>query len=313
MTVALVTGGAGFIGSHLCERLLAEGVRVVAVDDLSTGRLANLGEARGYGAQFTFYNVDVRAEGLRAILERHRPDVLFDLAARREERGAPDPAAEASVSVMGLLNLLEGAAAIGVRKVVYASSSAVYGHQRRLPVREAAVGTSRPTTAGGIGKKLAEDHLRFYERYRGLDYTILVIATVFGPRRDPDNDPGAIGAFARSMLLGEQPVIFGDGGQTRDFVFVDDVVHALALAVDRGSGRTVNVGTGVETSVTGVCRLLADLVGFRGEPRHAPPTPGEPRRMVLDIGAAEQEIGWRPWTHLEDGLAETVSSLRDYV
>jgi UDP-glucose 4-epimerase len=308
VTVALVTGAAGFVGSHLCARLLAEGHRVVGIDDLSTGRLANLAEARSYGSRFTFYSLDVLAEGLPVLVERHRPEVLFHLAWRREPRSGLDALAQARVGVMGLVAVLEAAARAAVRKVVFASSAAVYGEPRRLPVTEAALAGARPRTAGGVAKRAAEDYLRFYRRFRGLDFVSVVLPTVYGPGQDPSG--AVVAAFASAMLAGEPPVVFGDGGQTRDFLFVDDAVHALALAAERGHGLTVNVGTGVETSVRALFHLLASVTGFRGAPRSAPAPAGEVRRMALDASLARQELGWKPWTHLEDGLRETVAFLK---
>jgi UDP-glucose 4-epimerase len=308
----LVTGAAGFIGSHLCDRLLAEGRRVVGVDDLSTGRIANLAEARSYGKQFTFYNVDIRAEGVGKIFERHRPAVVMHLAAQAGVRPSlEDPVKDASINVMGTLNLLECAVTAEAKKIVFASSGGtVYGEPRRLPVREAAIGGSHPQSPYGISKKVTEDYLRFYERYRGLDFTALALANVYGPRQDPFGEAGVIAIFAGKMLAGETPAIFGDGNQTRDYVFVDDAVHAFALAMDRGSGRLINIGTGLETSVNGLYRMLGEITGFVSDPDYGSLPPGELRRISLDPSLAEQEIGWRPWTHLEDGLRETVAYLK---
>ncbi|HXF57579.1 MAG TPA: NAD-dependent epimerase/dehydratase family protein [Actinomycetota bacterium] len=308
MTTALVTGAAGFIGSHLCDRLLGEGRRVVGVDDLSTGRLANLVEARAYGSRFTFYNVDVLAEGLPGLFERHRPEVVFHLAAPRASPFELEAVRHARAGVLGLLSVLEAAARAGARKVVFASSAAVYGEPRRLPVREAALAGARPTTAAAVSKRAAEDYLRFYQRHRGLDFVSVVLPTVYGPRQDPSG--GVVGALASAMLEGVAPAVAGDGAQTRDFLFVDDAVHALALAADRGHGLTVNVGTGVETSIRELFDLLARVTGYRGAPKPAPPPPGDLRRMALDATLARRELGWKPWTHLEDGLRETVAYLR---
>jgi UDP-glucose 4-epimerase len=307
-----VTGVAGFIGSHLCDRLLAEGRRVVGVDDLSTGRIANLAEARSYGKQFTFYNVDIRAEGLGKIFERHRPDVVMHLAAQAGVRPSlEDPIKDANINVMGTLNLLECAVAAETKKIVFASSGGtIYGEPRRLPIREAAIGGGHPQSPYGISKKVTEDYLRFYERYRGLDFTALALANVYGPRQDPFGEAGVIAIFAGKMLAGEMPTIFGDGNQTRDYVFVDDAVHAFALAMDRGSGRLVNIGTGLETSVNGLYRMLGEITGLVGDPEYGPLPAGELRRISLDPSLAEQELGWRPWTHLEDGLRETVAYLK---
>ena len=310
MTTILVTGGAGFIGSHLCDRLLAEGHRVVAVDDLTTGRIANLSEARSYGGEFTFFNMDIRAEGLLSLFERHRPEVVMHLAAQASvSTSVEDPVSDASVNVMGLLNVMECGSRTGVRKVVYAASGGtLYGEPLKLPIRETASG--RPVSPYGISKKAGIEYLSFYERYRGVAYTAVALANVYGPRQDPNGEAGVISIFASKMLSGEAPTIHGDGNQTRDYVFVDDTVHAFALAAERGDGRIVNVGTALETSVNGVFRLLADITGFTGEPAFGPARPGDLRRNALDPALAGQVLGWRPWTHLEDGLAETVSFMR---
>lgn len=312
MTSFLVTGGAGFIGSHLCDRLLAEGHRVTAVDDLSTGRIANLGEARGYGQEFSFFNMDVRGDGVFALFERSRPEVVMHLAAQPGVRPSlTDPVLDASVNVMGTLNLLECCVRSGVRKIVYAASGGtIYGEPRKLPARESAAQGSHPLSPYGVSKKVAVDYLAFYQRYRGIDFTALALANVYGPRQDPSGEAGVVAIFASSMLSGVAPSIFGDGNQTRDYVFIDDVVHAFALAADRGSGRLVNVGTGLETSVNGLYRMIADLTGFTGEPAHGPSPRGELRRCALDASLAAELLGWRPWTHLEDGLSETVAYLK---
>ena len=310
MTTFLVTGGAGFIGSHLCDRLLAEGHRVVAVDDLSTGRIANLSEARGYGSEFTFFNMDVRADGLLSLFERHRPEVMMHVAAQAAvSTSVEDPVHDAAVNVMGLLNLMECCVKTGVRKVVYAASGGtLYGEPRKLPVKETAIG--RPVSPYGISKKVGIDYLAYYEREHGVAFTALALANVYGPRQNPDGEAGVVAIFASRMLVGQTPTIFGDGNQTRDYVFVDDVVHAFALAAGRGDGRLVNVGTGLETSVNGLSRLLAALSGFSGQPAQGPARPGDLRRSALDPSLAEEVLGWRPWTHLEDGLGETVAYLR---
>jgi UDP-glucose 4-epimerase len=312
LTTILITGGAGFIGSHLCDRLLAEGRRVIAVDDLHAGRIANLGEARGYGKEFTFYNMDIRNDGLRTLFERHRPEVVMHLAAQSGVRqSVEDPAFDASVNILGSLHVLECAYRTGARKVVYAASGGtIYGEPRRLPAKETAAAGSRPASPYGISKKVVEDYLRFYQRYRGLDFTALALANVYGPRQDPTGEAGVISIFSGKMLEGESPTIFGDGNQTRDYVFVDDVVHAFALAQDRGSGKLINVGTGLETSVNGLYRMLAEVTGFTGQPLYGQLPEGELRRNALDIGVAKEALAWHPWTHLEDGLKETVAFLR---
>lgn len=310
MTTILVTGCAGFIGSHLCDRLLAEGHRVVALDDLSTGRIANLSEARGYGNEFTFFNMDIRAEGLLSLFERHRPEVLIHLAAQAAVPSSiQDPVRDAAINVMGLLNLMECCVKTGVRKVVYAASGGtLYGEARKLPVKETASG--RPVSPYGISKKVGIDYLSFYERHHGIAFTALALANVYGPRQDPHGEAGVVAIFASTMLAGRAPTIHGDGNQTRDYVFVDDVVHAFALSAERGDGHLVNVGTGLETSVNGLYRMLAEITRFTGEPSYGPARPGDLRRNALDISIANDVLDWRPWTHLQDGLGETVAYLR---
>ena len=312
MTTVLVTGGAGFIGSQLADRLLAEGNRVVSVDDLSTGRIANLVDARGYGKEFSFFNMDVRSDGMMALFERHRPEVVFHLAAQSGVRpSVEDPVHDASVNIMGLLNVLEATIHVGGRKVIYAASGGtMYGEPRRLPVKESAAQGSRPLSPYGVSKKVGVDYLGFYQRYRGLDFTALALGNVYGPRQDPTGEAGVIAIFASKMLSGEAPAIFGDGNQTRDYVFIDDTVHAFVQAMDRGSGKIVNIGTGLETSVNHLYRLIAEITGFTGEPDHGPLPSGELRRIALDISSAPSAIAWKPWTHLEDGLKETVAYLR---
>jgi UDP-glucose 4-epimerase len=312
MSTVMVTGGAGFIGSHLCDRLLAEGHRVVTVDDLSTGRIANLGEARGYGRDFTFFNMDIRAEGVRSLFERHRPEVVMHLAANVSvRRSTDDPFFDASVNLLGLLNILECCSATGVRKVVFSSSGgALYGQQRKLPVTEKSASAAKPLSPYGVSKKVAEDYLRFYKSERGVDYTALALGNVYGPRQDPHGEAGVIAIFVDAMLRGDSPTVFGTGEQTRDYVFVDDVVHAFALAMGKGSGKLLNIGTAIETSVNDLCTALSKIVGYEGLVSHGPLPPGEVARISLDPTAAEASMGWRPWTHLEDGLRETVAYLR---
>jgi UDP-glucose 4-epimerase len=312
VSTVLVTGGAGFIGSHLADRLLAEGHRVISVDDLSTGRIANLVDARGYGKEFTFFNMDVRADGLLPLFERHRPEVVFHLAAQSGVRPSlDDPTLDASINVMGTLNVLECARKVEARKVVYAASGGtIYGEPRRLPVKETSAQGSHPLSPYGISKKVVVDYLGSFQRYRGLDYTALALGNVYGPRQDPHGEAGVIAIFASKMLADEAVTVFGDGNQTRDYVFIDDVVHAFVQASDRGSGKLVNVGTGLETSVNHIYRLLAEIIGYDREPEFGPLPPGELRRSALDIASAPNAIAWKPWTHLEDGLAETVAYLK---
>jgi UDP-glucose 4-epimerase len=308
----LVTGAAGFIGSHLCDRLLAEGRRVVGIDDLSSGKIANLAEARSYGKQFAFEHLDVRAEGLGALFERHRPEVVMHLAAQASVSvSTEDPLFDADVNVLGTLNVLQCAVRAGARKVVYAASGGtVYGEPRRLPAKETAAAGSHPTSPYGLSKKTGGEYLLLFERLKAIQHTQLALANVYGPRQDPHGEAGVIAIWSSRMLAGEPCTINGDGNQTRDFVFVADTVDAFSRSIDRGSGRLINVGTGLETSVNHLFRMLAEICGHDLEPALGGLPPGEVRQIALDIGLAEQELGWKPWTHLEDGLGETVAFLK---
>jgi UDP-glucose 4-epimerase len=313
MRTFLVTGAAGFIGSHLCDRLLADGKRVIGVDDLSRGSTANLLAAKTHGGRFIFYPIDIRAERLQAILDRHRPEVVMHLAAQSSVRASvADSVLDASINVVGLLNLLEGATRAGVRKVVFASSGGtIYGNQRQFPIKESARTGACALSPYGISKKVAEDYLTFFRRQRNLEYTVLALGNVYGPRQEPSGEAGVVAIFATKMILGQCPTIFGDGTQTRDYVFVDDAVHAFSLAAEAGSGLLLNIGTGVETSVNAIWRLLATTAGFTGHPVRGPLPPGEPWRVVLDNQLAATELRWQPRMGLEDGLKKTWAWLRD--
>lgn len=312
MTTYLVTGGGGFIGSHLCDRLLAEGKRVVAVDDLSTGKIANLAEARSYGHQFAFHTMDIRSGGLRALFEQYRPEVVMHLAAQASVSvSVKDPIRDAEINILGLLNLLECAAATGTSKVVYAASGGtLYGEPRSLPVKESARARASLASPYGISKAIGINYLDFYRRSRGLDFSALALANVYGPRQDPFGEAGVVAIFSVQMLSGQQPTIFGTGEDTRDYVYVDDTVHAFSLAAERGSGRVLNVGTGVETNVRALFRMMAAITGYRGKPAFGPPRPGDLHRNALDVQLAGRELGWKPWTSLKEGLRATIDSFR---
>jgi UDP-glucose 4-epimerase len=308
----LVTGGAGFVGSHLCDRLLAEGHSVVVVDDLATGREVNLADAFEHREAFTFTEMDVRTQGLLEVFTRHRPDVVMHLAAQAGVRPSlEDPDHDASVNVMGTLNVLRCASAVGSRKIVYAASGGtLYGEPASVPVRESAADGAHPESPYGISKKVVLEYLSFFSRQRGLDFTALALGNVYGPRQDPTGEAGVIAIFASSMLAGETPTIFGDGEQTRDYVYVEDTVEAFAAAMDRASGEIVNIGTGLETSVNALHAMLAEIVGSPSEPAYGPQPEGELRRIALDNSLAASVLGWSPRTDLSSGLARTVEHLR---
>ncbi len=311
---ALVTGGAGFIGSNLVDRLLAEGHAVDVVDDLSSGRLANLADARSDRAhEFRFHQLDVCDPKASELIERCRPDVVFHLAAQIDVRvSVSDPVRDARINVIGTLNVLEGARRAASRKVVFASSGGtIYGavDPEDLPVTEAH--PQHPVAPYGVSKKVATDYLHAYRELHQLEYTSLALANVYGPRQDPHGEAGVVAIFAGRLLAGEQCRIFGDGEQTRDYVYVDDVADAFVRAADRGSGLLCNIGTGVETSVNELYATMAANAGVATPAEHAPARTGELERSALDAGRAELHLGWQSFTSLAAGTARTLEHFRD--
>ena len=307
----LVTGGAGFIGAGLVERLLAEGEEVDVIDDLSTGSLANLGPARSMAdGRLSFHRLDIGHPGLADLVAARRPEMIFHLAAQADVRlSVENPAFDAEVNILGSLHLCQAALAAGTRKIVFAGSGGtLYGVPEVLPVRE--THTRRPVSPYGVAKKAVGDYLHYYKEIQGLDYTVLALANVYGPRQDPHGEAGVVAIFAGKLLAGEIPTIFGDGNQTRDFVFVDDVVDAFARARSGGSGLLANVGTGTETTVNDLFATMARLTGFAEPPVHAPARPGELQRSALDPALVSAELGWKPAHTLEDGLARTLDWFR---
>ncbi len=311
---AMVTGGAGFIGSTLVDRLLAEGWNVDAVDDLSTGSLGNLATARSQpDRRFSFHRIDVSSPGVVDLIAHRRPDVVFHLAAQADVRvSVARPVFDATVNILGTLNVCEGAIGAGVGKVVFAASGGtLYGSPDELPVREGQPQT--PESPYGVAKKAAGDYLYYYRQTRGLEYTALAMANVYGPRQDPHGEAGVVSIFAGNVLSHERPVIFGDGSQTRDFVYVDDVVDAFVRAVDKGGGLLMNIGTGVETSVQQLFDVMAKLAGFKQHARYEPPRTGEVQRSALDPSRAGIHLGWQPWTNLEEGVARTLEHFKGQI
>ena len=307
----LVTGGAGFIGSTLVDRLLAEDWRVDVVDDLSTGSLANLSDARSQpDRRFSFHRLDVSSPAVGDLIAHRRPDVIFHLAAQADVRvSVARPVFDATVNIIGSINVLEGAVAAGVSKIVFASSGGtIYGPSEELPTREGSA--QHPESPYGVTKKAVGDYLHYYREVRGLEYSALALANVYGPRQDPLGEAGVVAIYAGKLLNHERPTIFGDGEQTRDFVYVDDVVDAFVRATEKGNGLLCNIGTGTETSVQQLFDTMARLTGFKGQARYEPPRPGELRRNALDPGRAAIHLGWKPWTSLEEGLARTLEHFK---
>jgi len=306
---ALVTGGAGFIGSTLVDRLLDEGHEVVVVDDFSSGSHANLERARAeHGDRLTVIERDVRDPAVTADVVAAAPEVLFHLAAQADVRvSVADPVRDAEVNVIGLLRVLEGARQAGSRKVVFASSGGtIYGEPApaALPVVEEH--PQRPVSPYGVAKKVGGDYLFAYATLHGLDYVALALANVYGPRQDPHGEAGVVAIFAGRLLGGEACTIFGTGEQTRDYVYVDDVVDAFVRGADRGRD-IVNIGTGVETSVNALYAAMARAADVEAEAVYAPARLGELDRAALAIDRAATELGWSPQVALAEGVERTLA------
>jgi UDP-glucose 4-epimerase len=308
---ALVTGGAGFIGSTLADRLLAEGYDVDVVDDLSTGSLANLADARAQrSGRFRFHRLDIRAPAMVDLIIHRRPEIIFHLAAQADVRvSVARPGFDAEVNILGSLNVCQGALSAGTAKIVFAGSGGtLYGVPEDLPVREGH--PQRPVSPYGVAKKAVGDYLHYYREIHGLEYTVLALANVYGPRQDPHGEAGVVSIFARKLLDRERPTIYGDGEQTRDFVYVDDVVDAFHRSAEKAGGLIVNIGTGEQTSVQQLFDAMARLTGFKDPAHYAPARAGELQRSSLDPGRAAIHLGWRPWTPLDEGLRKTLEWFR---
>ncbi|MBF7081620.1 SDR family oxidoreductase [Desulfallas sp. Bu1-1] len=300
----LVTGGAGFIGSHIVDALVARGARTAVLDNLSTGRFENI------DPRVNFYKGDLRDENfVRDTLRAERPDYVIHQAAQIDVQASiDDPATDAAVNITGAINLLEACRACGVKKIIYASSAAVYGNPRYLPVDEEH--PLQPLSGYGISKHTVEHYLAVYRALYGLDYTVLRYANVYGPRQDATGEGGVVAIFTDRLLRGERPQIYGDGKQTRDFIFVGDVVEANLAALTRGSGGIYNVSTGMPTSVNELFETLREITGSDVTPEYHPPRPGDIKHSYLDEKAAAAGLNWRAARGLAEGLQETVKFYR---
>lgn len=295
----LVTGGAGFIGSHIVEAYIAAGHTVAVVDDLSSGKREHVPVA---GA---FYQMDIRNPELGSVFEAEQPDIVNHQAAQVSvPKAIADPVHDASVNIAGLVNVLEHARQHGVRKVVFASSCAVYGDPDELPIPEEH--PIHPRSPYGQSKWSGEHYLDLYRRLYRLNFTALRYANVYGPRQDPFGEAGVITIFVEQMLDGRRVTIDGDGHQTRDFVYVGDVATANLRALDLGDNQVYNISTGQAVTINQLFHTLRKVAGYHRDPRHGPPRPGDIRHSVLDPARAIRELGWRPTTSFEKGLAQTV-------
>jgi UDP-glucose 4-epimerase len=303
----MVTGGAGFIGSHIADAYLAAGHEVLVLDALiehGGGRRQNVAQ------RALFVHMDIRDESLARIFQEFRPDIVSHHAAQASVAiGSRDPAYDAQVNVVGLLNVLENSVRHGVQKVIYASSGAIFGTPEHLPMNERT--PQRPESPYGITKMVGEHYLRFFQAERGLDFTSLRYGNVYGPRQDPNGEAGVIAIFIGRFLAKTDVRIDSDGEQTRDYVYVGDVAAVNLAALERGSGGMYCIGTNKRTSVNQIYRALCDVSGFEAPIVHAPKRPGDARDAQFDYSLAKKELEWSPKTELHEGIGQTYGYFKD--
>ncbi len=302
----LVTGGAGFIGSHIADAYIDAGHDVVIIDNLSTGRKKNI------NPKATFIECDIRDDKVAEIFDQYQFDVVNHQAAQMDVRlSVKDPIYDARNNVIGFLNIVQNAAMHKVRKVIYASSGGVvYGEQDYFPADEEH--PQRPYCPYGVTKLIGEKYLFYYAMTFGLRYTAFRYANVYGPRQNPHGEAGVIAIFLEKLFRREEAVINGDGRQTRDYVYISDVVRANVAALEKADNEIINIGTGVETDVVEIFQQLNELTGANMPEKHGPAKPGEQRRSVLDVGKAKKVLGWTPRVDFRSGLQKTVEFFKSY-
>lgn len=295
----LVTGGAGFIGSNVVDAYINEGHRVIVLDDLSTGVRENV------NPKAEFYQLDIRSEEIMKIIQRHSIDVVNHHAAQMDvRRSVADPKFDASVNVLGGLNVFEAARECGVKKIIFSSTGgAIYGEQDHFPADEEH--PVRPLSPYGITKLVTEKYLFYYKEVYGIQYVVLRYANIYGPRQHPHGEAGVVAIFAKKMLQGEQPVINGDGKQTRDYTYVGDVVRSNLLALKYEGSNIFNIGTEIETDVNQLFLLLRGMLKPSCPEKHAPAKQGEQLRSVISYRKIQRELGWSPTVMLPEGLRMT--------
>ena len=303
----LVTGGAGFIGSHICDRLATAGHELVVLDDLSTGHIENLNPSA------RFYQMDLGSPWLDELFRIEKPEAVVHQAAQASvRRSVDDPVFDARVNVLGITALLQASVKHGVRRFLFASTGgALYGDADVTPTPEDY--PTLPVSPYGASKLAGEVYLRTFNALHGLSYVALRYANVYGPRQDPHGEAGVVAIFARRLLAGEPARINGDGRQTRDFVFVGDVAKANAIALESSEVGSFNVGTGKETDINTIFSILKRLAGSDQAEQHGPGLAGEQKRSVVDARRLKEKMGWAPATDLETGLAATVNYFRTQV
>ena len=297
--IILVTGGAGFIGSHIVDAYVNEGNKVIVIDDLSSGVRENV------NPKAEFHKLDIRSPEIEEIFQRRRIDVVNHHAAQMDvRRSVADPKFDASVNVLGGLNIFEAARKFDVKRVIFSSTGgAIYGEQDYFPADEEH--PVRPLSPYGITKLVTEKYLSYYKQVHGIDHVILRYANVYGPRQNPHGEAGVVAIFARKMLHGESPVINGDGKQTRDYTFVGDVVRGNLLALKSSGSNIFNIGTGIETDVNQLFQILRGWLNPACAENHGAAMQGEQRRSVITYKKIQRELGWSPTVELSEGLRQT--------
>ncbi|WIG97083.1 NAD-dependent epimerase/dehydratase family protein [Myxococcus sp. SDU36] len=300
----LVTGGAGFIGSHVCDEFLRGGHEVIALDDLSGGKRENLDPRVRLAVH------DIRSREASELIKSEKPDVLCHLAAQMDvRRSVDDPSFDADVNIRGMLNLLEAARVSGVKKVIFSSTGgAIYGEQDVFPAPESH--PTRPISPYGVSKASGELYLGYYRAQYGLPYVALRYANVYGPRQNPHGEAGVVAIFSQRLIANQGCTIFGEGKQTRDFVFGPDVARANRLAFEKDYVGAINIGTGVETDINRLYALLAEAAGSSVSVAHAPGKPGEQLRSCVDNALARKVLGWEPSVDVREGLRRTIEYFR---
>lgn len=303
----LVTGGAGFIGSHIVDAYIDMGHTVVAVDNLLTGKQEFVNK------KATFYKADIRdKEEIEKIFQSEKPEVINHHAAQISVRtSVEDPVLDAQINIIGLLNILNAGVKNGAKKVIFASSGGVvYGDAQTIPTPDD-YQPLKPLSPYGVTKLASEHYLYFYSLTYGITYTALRYANVYGPRQNPHGEAGVVAIFSKKLLKGEQPVINGDGSQTRDYVFVGDVVEANKLSLTQNITGSFNIGTGIETDVTQIFQGVAKAAGSKGEPGYGPAKKGEQKRSALAVKRTTEVLGWKSQISLSEGLARTVAYFKN--
>ncbi len=301
----LVTGGAGFIGSHISDRLIELGHNVTIIDDLSSGKMENV------NPKADFHKMDINDDNMTEFFQNNKFDAVYHEAAQMNVRfSVEDPKFDASANILGSINLLEAARKTGVKKFIFASSGgAIYGEQDTFPADENHA--QNPCSPYGIAKLSVEKYLFYYKEVYGMDYVAMRYANVYGPRQNAKGEAGVVAIFTTRMLAGEQPIINGDGGNTRDYVFVKDVVEANIAALNENASGAYNVGTAIETDVNDIFRKLKELTGSDCEEIHGPAKDGEQRRSVISWDKLNKEHNWKPTVNMDEGLRLTVESFRE--